>query len=101
MLLYLRSNSPRLPATLRDISVKGNISGSLTVLLPDTRGSLYIDEQIRIPNCKNSFSAPLPEETHRIEWFDSIQNRCYGETVNLKPFSMKTISLQKFLYVNQ
>lgn len=101
MLLYLRSNSPQLPVTLRDISVKGNLSGSLTVLLPDASGSLFIDEQIRISNCKNNFSASLPEGTHRIEWFDSIQNRCYGETVNLKPFSMKTISLQRFSYVKQ
>lgn len=81
---------------LRDVAVTGGLSGSVTVVVPDARGTLTIDGNPVAPDEGCSFTATLADGRHRIEWFDPIRRRSGGETVDVLPFCSKTISLQRF-----
>ncbi|HEX3019555.1 MAG TPA: protein kinase [Chitinispirillaceae bacterium] len=98
--LLIRGSSrrlPQIPVILRDVSDKGDVSGTLSVITSGINGRLYIDGQQMVPINGNRFSGILSSGTHRIEMYDSIQKRRYGETIDLLPFSTKTVSLKRFV----
>ena len=59
-------------------------------------GALTVDgETIRNPVDK-SIAVSLAAGTHRVEWFDSSARRRYGETIDVLPFEIITVSLTRF-----
>lgn len=94
-------NTHRVPVALRSIAETSEFSGTVSILLPRSSGALRIDNRSINTTTNNRFVGSLTAGTHRIEWFDSTLQQSFGETINLLPFSVKSISVQRFAYVQQ
>jgi hypothetical protein len=81
---------------LRDIAVADGLAGRLSIALPEEKGTLTIDGIPVAIDDGHGFSGMLPAGTHRIEWMDGARSRVAGETVEVLPFCIKKISLQRF-----
>ena len=88
---------PEIPAVLRGITAGGELSGAVTVLKPEGRGTLLVDGQPVVTNETGLLKRPLSAGTHRIDWIDSVSGGRYGETVDVLPFKLQTISLWRFV----
>lgn len=90
------SSKQQIPVVLRQIAGGMNLTGIVTVRNVSDRGKLIID--FRPIDCSpDGLSLGLVAGTHRIEWFDSTSQRCYGEIVEVLPFEKKKVSLKRFI----
>ncbi len=86
------------PIALRGIAAGMDVTGTVTIIIPDRAGSLVIDGTTVAHRRGERGAVSLPAGTHRIEWFDSTMQRRYGETIELLPFESKTISFARFIH---
>jgi serine/threonine protein kinase len=85
------------PVALRQVAGGMNLTGTVHVSTISKRGHLVIDS--RPVDCNpDGLLLQLSAGTHRIEWFDSISRRRYGEIVDVLPFEKKNVSLQRFTH---
>jgi serine/threonine protein kinase len=88
---------PSLPVALREISGGMNLIGTIVVVGLTGKGSLFIDGEQVSRRQESRVAVALKGGTHRVEWFDSTVQRRYGETIEVLPFEIKTISLTRFI----
>ncbi|MBN1578123.1 MAG: protein kinase [Chitinispirillaceae bacterium] len=83
-------------AALRVVEMIDGIEGVLAVRLPSLKGQLLIDNvEVTPDSLDNRYIGSFPPGTHRVEWRDAVMRRTIGETVDLLPFSVKTISFER------
>jgi serine/threonine protein kinase len=75
-----------------------DLTGAVKIVRTSEKGSLFIDGKLLADCTDGEVSVLLRAGTHRIEWYDSLLRRRFGETVALLPFEKKTVSLKRFLH---
>lgn len=81
---------------IRKVDTTEVLNGTISIILPSGKGTLFIDGTAIKPDTGNLYIATLAYGSYRVEWLDSLKNRKHGETFYLLPFSKKTISLKRF-----
>ncbi|HMA64314.1 MAG: serine/threonine-protein kinase [Fibrobacterota bacterium] len=97
--LNVHSTVKKPPVALRQVAVNMNLTGTVTLSKISNRGFFIIDSR-PIESNPDGLMLQLTAGTHRIEWFDSISQRRYGEIVDVLPFEKKNVSLQRFTHGN-
>jgi len=92
-----RLKTPETTAALRHIAAGGEPAGSAVVILPGRGGMLFVDGQPIGAIKRDRVTLQLSAGTRRVEWFDSAAGRRFGETIDLRPFSLRTIALRRFV----
>ena len=86
-----------LQGTLRTVDDTDGMTGKLVVLLPNEEGILFVNgERQSETSSDGCFSGWFAAGSYRIEWYDSTEQRRFGETTDLLPFATKTVSLKRF-----
>jgi serine/threonine protein kinase len=101
LLMLQRNISSALPPaslTLRSTIGVNELTGTLTIVSTDSAGSIKIDGATQTTGRDTVLCRELAAGTHRIEWHDAATDRVFGETIDLLPFSRKTISLARFTH---
>jgi serine/threonine protein kinase len=83
--------------TLRSGSAVMDIEGTVVIVVPGRKGTLFVDKMPIGPCSGLRAKTLLPAGTHRIEWTDSASQRTWGETIDLLPFQSKTVSFARFI----
>lgn len=84
-------HGPEGDVVLRSAETMHELTGTLCVRGIEPPGVLFVDGRKFTPVTSHEVKVELPEGTHRIEWHNEQTKLRVGETIDLLPFSKKTL----------